>query len=140
MTHISKALIKSICERVAEGYSLRAAASVSGVASITAKNWEMYGNMRRHGVEQGQYTDEESHLYVAFSDALDAARGAFEGELVGRVRGGATVDWKAALELLKRVHPEYWGGQGKLEVEVSKQAPRDELDAILDAIAGKPSG
>ena len=78
---------------------MSAAAKAAGVSRQTVYNWLERGRAARSGKLR------------AFADAVDQAEAEAEVTAVACIRTAMEAgDWRAAVEYLKRRHPDRWGG------------------------------
>lgn len=136
---------KRIVKAVRGGNYLKPAAEAARVSEATFHRWMKAGREAKSGIQHDFY------------EAVKQAESEVELELAARILKAAGEDWRAALALLERRHPERWGRRQSLEhtgaagapltiKEVvfddpeTKDALREALRAVGDARASKPNG
>lgn len=118
-----------ICELVAEGNFLNAAARACGVSQRIAHRWNKRGRDEIARLEDDPTAEPDPiHAkYVEFHLALEGAIAASEVPLVRCWHAAGREDWRAAKAMLAARNPKDWG---------PKAEPPEEPQDILAVIAG----
>jgi hypothetical protein len=135
---------EAICEALRSGVlSERDCAEMNGIDYMTYLRWMRQG-------ESTPETNPEWTKYRNFRKAVLRARRAGKNTLELIVRQAAVKDWRAALEVLARKHPEEWGRKlevgGKVDhahahahvVTISPDAARQQLADKLRELGASP--
>lgn len=134
-----------IVKGVRAGAHFKTAAEAAGVSEATFHRWMKAGSEAKSGIQHDLYED------------VKRAAAELEVELAARIGKAAVEEWRAALALLERRHPERWGrhqthqhtgpdgeplrlGEVIFDDPQARRAVRELLRAAGDARAGKPGG
>jgi transposase len=102
-TKLDAEVTDKIVSAIRAGNFARAAAEYAGIAESTFYDW----------LKRGQDGDPG---FSEFSEAVTRASAEAEVEAVAFIRKAMAEDWRAALEYLKRRHPEHWQDRARTEV------------------------
>ena len=102
-------LAHQICDLIAKGVPLSAAASGSGINRSTLHRW------RKEKEE--------------FAEMIDQAIGVSEARLITDIT--ISEDWKAKAWILERRFPERWSKRDKIDLNVSKSEGLDEIKMMM---------
>jgi transposase len=144
-TKLTARVQQTICEHLADGASLAAAAEMAGIHPATMGRWMQRGE------------DETAEPYCGFRQAVSRARAGYEQDLINQILLFARADqpqsWRAAIELLKVQFPDRYGDariQRVVERKITevllerarKCLPQEHYTALLDELTGDdfPSG
>lgn len=96
-TKLTPDVQRTICAALQAGNYASAACAMAGIDDATFYRWMQRGARERRGA------------YCEFRDAVERATARGEVSLVAIIRKAAEKDWRAALALVERRHPERWG-------------------------------
>jgi hypothetical protein len=119
-TKLTKEAGERICSAIRAGNYPATAARASGIAESTFYRWMERGRIEERGPYRG--------LYEAVKDA--EAEG--EAHAVAILRKEMKGDWRAAVALLERRHPERWRRRERHEHPASDERPRIDLTELSE--------
>ena len=99
----------TICDHIAKGNTLKAAAAAEGISERTIYRWRN---------EKPQ-----------FQEMVDQAVAVSEARLVQKIT--QSEDWRAALAILERRFPQTWAKKDHIEMNVSRSEGLDEIKAMI---------
>jgi len=99
----------TICDHIAKGNTLRAAAAAEGISERTIHRWK----------------NEKPH----FKEMVDQAVAVSEARLVQKIT--QSDDWRAALAILERRFPQTWTKKDHIDMHVSRSEGLDEIKAMI---------
>jgi len=97
-----------ICSAIRAGNYAETACRLAGVSPSTFYRWRTRGEQ------------EESGIYADFQEAVEAAEGAAESDLVAVIQSAIPNDPRLAMAFLERRFRQHWGRQSKAEKEKDK--------------------
>jgi hypothetical protein len=109
---------------VLDGNYLTTACQMAGITKRTLSNWRTRAREVMDDEEVGSLEEvpETERIFVEFFLALKAAEAQAEGALLRRAMRGDK-GWQAAMTVLERRHPEYWGRSEKRIHEGNEEKP-----------------
>lgn len=108
-----------------------AACRYAGISESTGHKWMAWGLGKDYG--EGAPLPEDWAVYAKFREAVKAAEGAAEVELVAQIRSKVPDVPSVGLEVLSRRHPQRWG-RNRVEVEHSGTVDL-EASKVVEALA-----
>lgn len=141
-TKLTRDLITTIVDEVANGAYYAQAAEAAGIHRDTLGAWRTTGE---EDLDAGRDT-----LFAALVSELTRATAEAELLMVRTIRGHAPLDWRAAAWYLERRAPDRWGRRDKVSVDgevrsrprdVTPEGPaRDTILELLAAATRPPAG
>ena len=104
---------------VRQGQTYETAARLAGISRDTLFEWRRRGQTAVERRAGGEQVDAAELVFLAFADAVSAARAEAEAEAVDVIWSAMPRDWRAAAWYLERSVPEHWGRRSHTEIEIS---------------------
>ena len=109
-----------ICRAIRAGNYPATAARAAGIAESTFYRWMEEGR----SAESGKYRD--------FHEAVKRAEAEGEARAVVLISKAMAKDWRAAMALLERRHPERWRRRERLEHAIAEERPILDLSLLSE--------
>ena len=119
-TKLTEEVTERILSAIRAGNYPAVAARAAGIAESTFYRW----------MEQGRAAERGAHR--AFYEAVKDAEAEGEAHAVAILRREMKGDWRAAVALLERRHPERWRRRERREPLAADERPRIDLTKLSD--------
>ncbi len=123
---------KKLVEAISAGNFYETACTHAGIEYQTFRNWMKAGEQATNG------------RFFDFFEAITRAEAEAEMRAVEMIRQAMPDDWRAAVALLERRHPDRWGRKERIEhagqVSMQHGVSTGDLNAVLAALGYDPLG
>lgn len=152
-TLLTDVVADQICEHLENGNYFAVACRAVGISPDTGLTWRNRGvpgtreydelgpwdREQRAAIAEGAEILEEAGRFSQFSQRVARAEAAAEVKAVEAVHTAMTTDWRAAVEFLKRKHPDRWREETRIDASVSSTTEHQvsitpQAEQLLEAL------